>query len=342
MARSELELVFDRLGQGLVRVDEAHEVLSANAAARRHFHPTTIVVGQRLREPWPDVVLNEVVDRLLDRDVSTRVDRVPGIIVDAHGAKGRSYRVTGFPPSGDLPVLLHIDDRSQVLRRSQAEREFVANAAHELLTPLTGIVTAAFALEAGAKAVPGDRDRFIAHIATNADRLTRIARALLVLARAQSGQEPPRLESVRLRPLLEDAISATGDHHELGVSIDCPAALEVFVDRDLAEQAFATLVANAARHAANTEISVYAEALGAGEVGIQVADHGSGIMVGQLARMQDRFHSGAGRDGGGFGLGVSIATQAIELLGGTLSYESAPDMGTRALVRLPSVEVATA
>jgi signal transduction histidine kinase len=342
MARSELELVLDRLGQGLLRVDADHTVVSANAAARRHFHPTPIVVGQRLREPWPDVALNEVVDRLLDREVSMRADRVPGILVDAHGPKGGAYRVTGFPRSGDLPVLLHIDDRTQVLRRSQAEREFVANAAHELLTPLTGIVTAAFALEAGAKAVPGDRDRFIAHIATNADRLTRIARALLVLARAQSGQEPPRLESVRLRPLLEDAISASGDDHELGVSIDCPPTLEVFVDRDLAEQAFATLVANAARHAAHSEISVYAEALGAGEVGVQVADHGSGITVDQLSRIGDRFHSGAGRDGGGFGLGVSIATQAIELLGGSLNYESAPDVGTRAVVRLPSGEVATA
>jgi signal transduction histidine kinase len=342
MPPAELELLFDRLGQGLLRVDEAHAVLWANAAARRHFHPTPIVVGQRLPEPWPDVALNEVLDRLLDREVSMRADRVPGILVDANGPDGRAYRVTGFPPSSDLPVLLHVADRTQVLRRIRTEREFVANAAHELLTPLTGIVTAAFALEAGAKTVPGDRDRFIAHIATNADRLTRVARALLILARAQSGQEPPRLESVPLRPLLEDAISATGDDHELDVSIDCAPTLEVFVDRDLAEQAFATLVANAARHAAHSEISIYAEALGAGEVGIQVADHGSGIPLGQLSRIQDRFHSGAGRDGGGFGLGVSIATQAIELLGGTLNYESAPDAGTRALVRLPSAEVATA
>src|SRR5205085_2338664 len=91
-------------------------------------------------------------------------------------------------------------------RRATAQREFVSNAAHELLTPLTGIVGAAHVLESGGKIVPETRDRFIAHIARECDRLARIARALLVLARARSGEEPPRPEIVSLRPLIDDAL----------------------------------------------------------------------------------------------------------------------------------------
>jgi signal transduction histidine kinase len=236
--------------------------------------------------------------------------------------------------------LIHIEDRTAFERRSRAEREFVANAAHELITPLTGIITAAFALEAGAKDVPEDRDRFIAHIAAHADRLTRISRALLVLARAQSRQEPPRLESVPLRPLLEDAVAATDADHDSDVTLRCAPDLAVFVDRDVAEQAFTNLVANAARHARGGLIFVSADAVDTKEVGIDVVDTGAGIAAERLAHLGDRFYTAEGRDSGGFGLGVSIAAQAIEILGGTLTYASEPGEGTRARVRLRSGRLA--
>jgi two-component system, OmpR family, phosphate regulon sensor histidine kinase PhoR len=339
----DLELVLEGLGHGLVRVDADHRILSANHPAQRHFHPTRLAVGERLPEPWPDVVLNNVVDSLLHRQgLSHRPQRVPGVVMDGHGPNGDAYRVTGFAPSGDLPVLLHIEDRSQMERRNRSEREFVANAAHELLTPLTGIVTAAFALEAGAKTVPTERDRFIAHIAHEADRLTRISRALLVLARAQSGQEPPRPEAFALRPLLEDVIAATIADHDSEVALDCAPALTVFVDRDLAEQAFRNLVANAGHHGRGATIAVTAGPIEPGEVRVAVSDTGEGAATDQVAHFGTRFYSGGGRDGGGFGLGVSIAAQAIELIGGTLTYDSAPGEGTRATVHLPSGRLATA
>src|SRR5262249_61199927 len=102
-------------------------------------------------------------------------------------------------------------DVTEASRRGRAEREFISNASHELLTPLTGIVSAAHVLEAGGKEVPEDRDHFIAHIATECNRLSRIARSLLVLARAQSGEEPPRLEIVMLPPVLDEIVELGDD-----------------------------------------------------------------------------------------------------------------------------------
>jgi signal transduction histidine kinase len=331
----ELELVFERLGHGLVRIDRNLRVVSVNAAANRHFQPALLRLGDRVPEPWPDVSLSELVGRLFTRiDLSSGLRRTPAVVRDVHGVPDRTFRVTGFPPRDGGAALLHVEDRSPLERRSRAEREFVANAAHELLTPLTGIITAAFALEAGAKAVPEERDRFISHIAAQADRLTRTSRALLVVARAQSGQEPPRLESVPLRPLLEDVIAAADADHDSDVTLHCPTELQVFVDRDVAEQAFMNLVTNAARQGGSIAIS--ADEIDTREIGIDLVDTGGGISPERLAHVGDRFYTGGGRDSGGFGLGVSIAAQAIELLGGTLSYVSPPGEGTRARVRLRS------
>lgn len=332
----QLELIFEGLGQGLIRIDADLSVVSANRAAKRHLHPTKLAVGKRLPEPWPEVSLAELATRMIaGHDLSGRPRHGPAIIQDV-AVGDRTFRLTGFAPSPDSAALLHIEDRTTLDPRAQAEREFVANAAHELLTPLTGIVTSAFALDAGAKLVPEERDRFIAHIALHADRLTRVARALLVLARAQSGQEPPRLEPVPLRPLLEDAVAATDGDHDAAVTLHCPPRLRVFVDRDLAEQALMNLLVNAARHARGAHVTVSADEIGEREIGIDVTDGGGGIASEHLDHVTDRFYTAEGREGGGFGLGVSIAAQAIEVLGGTLTYVSAPGRGTRARVRLRS------
>ena len=80
------------------------------------------------------------------------------------------------------------------------EREFITNAAHELQSPLAAILSAVEVLQAGAKDKP-ERDRFIEHIERETLRLDRITRALLTLARAQSGVEHAETEHVRVLTL---------------------------------------------------------------------------------------------------------------------------------------------
>jgi two-component system, OmpR family, phosphate regulon sensor histidine kinase PhoR len=334
LTEDQLKGSVDRLPQGVIAVDPALKVVYANQASTLFAHPQPLRVGHELPELWRDFSLRAYARSLFSAAVAPRHE--------VRDQADHTYFVGGIPARSTGIAIVVVENVSGVVRNARAEREFVANAAHELLTPLTGIVTAAFALEAGAKLVAEDRDRFIDHIATEADRLTRIARALLVLARAQSGQEAPRLESVALRPLLEDAVAACDTDHDSAVMLTCPSRLAVFVDRDLAEQALANLLTNAGRHARGAEISVSADEIGEREVGIEVADAGAGLAPAQIDHLADRFYTSAGRDGGGFGLGVSIAAQAIELLGGTLTYVSAPGEGTRARVRFRSGSFANA
>jgi signal transduction histidine kinase len=311
-----------------VTIDPDLQVLYANVAARRLLHPVPLAVGELLPDVWESFSLRRFGAALFDPRAIPRTE-------DVHVEGQRMFSLIGIPARGGAATGFLIHDDSARDRRDRAQREFVANAAHELLTPLTGIAGAAHVLEAGAKDDPEIRDKFIDHIARECNRLARIARALLVLARANSGEEPPRPEVVVLRPLLEDAIDGAGGSDDL--DLHCPDSLTVFVDRDLAEQAFTNLIANAKRYTTNGDGAVSISTDEADRrVGVAIVDRGPGILPEQNTRIRRRFATGSGRDGVGFGLGVSIAVQSIHAIGGTLSFESDAGAGTRVRVELPA------
>lgn len=321
----QLRTLVERLPTAVVTVERDLTVTAANTTARRIFRPESLRRGRRLPPLWLDPAFAEFASGLFRSNSGTqrRVVRPD---------EDHAFVLVGVPPGSGTTALLLIEDTSLDDRREQAQQDFIANAAHELLTPLTGIVGAAHALEAGAKAEPELRDRFIAHITRECGRLARIARGLLVLARAQSGEEPPRPDTVELRSLLHDAAEGAGSTGD--VTVECATRLTAFVDRDLAEQAFTNFIANARRYSGGAPVLVKAFASGARRVGIEIADNGVGF-----APTGDgfgrRFASGAGRSQGGFGLGLSIATQAVELSGGTVAIRPRDEHGTLVCVELP-------
>jgi two-component system, OmpR family, sensor histidine kinase VicK len=321
----QLRMLVERLPNAVLSVDRDLSLVDANAIARRIFHPEQLRRGRRLPPLWLDPDFSDFVRSLFGKNLGP-------VRRETHPDGQHAFVVIGVPSARGSNALIVIQDVSWQDRRTRAQQEFIANAAHELLTPLTGIVGAAHALEAGAKGEPELRDRFIGHITRECDRLARIARGLLVLARAQSGEEPPRPEIVQLRSLLEDASEAAGSTGD--VEIRCSARLTAFVDRDLAEQAFTNLIANARRHSGAEAIVVEAFSSGERNVSVEIADAGRGFEGGG-ARLGRRFASGAGRDSGGFGLGLSIATQAVEISGGRVAIHPRAGHGTVVQVDLP-------
>jgi signal transduction histidine kinase len=212
-------------------------------------------------------------------------------------------------------------------------REFVRNAAHQLRTPLTGIATAVEVLQAGAKEDPAARDRFLGHIEVHSQRLIRIARGLLVLARAQSG-EPMRFEFVELRPLLEELAKQSQPQPGVELSIDCDAALAVLAERDLAHEVLAALIDNAVRHTRHGTIHLSAAAAN-GSVAISVTDTGGrGVLPEHRERIFEPFYRPE-TAGDGFGLGLAIAAQATKAMDGELTVEDA-EHGARFTIRLTS------
>ena len=225
--------------------------------------------------------------------------------------------------------------------RRRAAAEFIANAAHELRTPLAAIVSGVDVLEAGAKEHPAERDRFLTHIGREAGRLVRLTHALLLLARVQSGTEAARVEIVEVAPLLAAVAETIRPAPGVDVSVRCSAGTGALANRALLEQALTSVADNAARYTSGGIIEL-SGTRPSGRARIRVRDTGRGMTARELSRAGERFFRGGGSGAGGFGLGLSIARQAVEAMGGTLSIESERRVGTTVVIELPGAKVLSA
>jgi two-component system sensor histidine kinase VicK len=324
--RDRLESLVDRLNEGVLLIDSELNIEFANERARDLLGAGERLDGdgvlgparaRKLRELALDLFRVQLPSRVrLEDDESTLV-------------------VSGIPPAGDRDTaIIVVQDESQRERNERAQREFATNAAHELRTPLASIVTAVEMLQTGAKEDPESRDQFLEMIARESDRLTRLTRALLVLARAEAREEVPRLTTVRVAPLLEQVAGALPRRDGVRIGVDCPPSLAIAGDADLLEQALSSLGANAVRHTAAGSVTMSGRWQN-GSVVIEVADTGSGIPARDRSRIFDRFYRAGDRDdGSGFGLGLSIARESVRTLGGEVELHSEEAVGTTVRITL--------
>jgi two-component system sensor histidine kinase VicK len=327
--RDRLSRLLEQLHEGVLAVNRDLEVVVANPPAARALAEPHLRQGSALPEPWPDFSLRDFAERLFE----------PGAtIVEARvlSDPDHTYQVTGIPPGRDSETaVLVLADVSERERREQAERDFVTNAAHELRTPLQTILGAVEVLQAGAKERPVERERFLGHIEREATRLARLAKALLILARVQTGTEGLRVEPVALRPVIDEVVAGLQPPDEVEISVSCPRDVAVKGEPDLIEQALFNLAKNAVEHTKRGRIELRAKPLH-GTVAIEVSDTGPGIPFEKQERIFDRFYRGPSPHSDGFGLGLAIAYQAVRALGGVLDVKSSPGTGTTARIELPS------
>ncbi|MFL5821560.1 MAG: sensor histidine kinase [Solirubrobacteraceae bacterium] len=211
-----------------------------------------------------------------------------------------------------------LNDMLDRLRRSfQNERRFVADASHELRTPVAVIKTELDgALHTGGYG-PDVREALVAAI-DECDRLGQLAEDLLVLARAADGRLPVRPERLRMRSLLDsirDRFIDRAIEHRRRIRVDAPDDLTVAVDPLRMRQALGNLIDNALRHG-DGEIVLSARATGT-DVEIDVADQGPGFPPDLADQAFARFARGdPARTRGGAGLGMSIVRAIAEAHGG--------------------------
>jgi PAS domain S-box-containing protein len=233
-----------------------------------------------------------------------------------------------------IGALSLFQDVTEQERLERAGREFVTNAAHELQSPLAAIVSAIEVLQSGAKD-SDDRDVFLGHIERESARLARLARALLILARAQSGFEAARDELVPIQEVLTEAVARLRVVPGVEVEVDCGREVAVVTNRELLEQAVANLAENAAKNTSAGRI-ILGAAERDGGVEITVSDTGRGIAGAERSRVFDRFYRGPVDKEAGFGLGLAIVGAATDALGGEIELESSVGAGTVARVWLPN------
>jgi two-component system, OmpR family, sensor kinase len=222
------------------------------------------------------------------------------------------------------------------LRRSfERERRFVADASHELRTPVAVIKTE---LEGALRARGHDPRVRAALVAAveECDHLAQLAEDLLVLARSAEGELPVRVEEVVVGDLLEGVRERFADRaSERGRAIGVEAANGLFVEADplRLRQALGNLVDNALRHGAG-DIVLGARPGDGGGVELRVSDAGPGFPVELVDRAFERFARGdAARTRGGTGLGLSIVRAIAQAHGG--SAEIVPGSGAEVRIALP-------
>src|SRR5262249_19633858 len=168
------------------------------------------------------------------------------------------------------------------------------------------------------------------------DRLARLATSLLLLRRMQEGMDQPHLDLIPAKPLLEEVAAELDTHAGVAVHVNATPELAMLCDRDLLRQAIDNVASNAARHTREGEIVLAAREAG-GEPELEIRDTGTGMSAEDVSQAFVRFHRSQGS--GGMGLGLAIAKEAVEALGGRIELESTLDAGTRVRMRLPSARL---
>jgi two-component system sensor histidine kinase MprB len=217
----------------------------------------------------------------------------------------------------------------------RAQRQLVADASHELRTPVTSLRTNIEVLLAGGQLPDEDRRRLLADVVEQSEELSALVNDLIELAR---GDEPSgAAEDVRLDRIVEESV-ARARRNAPAIRFDArlaPVIVEGVGER--LARAVNNLLDNAARHSppgGTVEVTVDAD-------GVRVRDHGDGVDPADLPYVFDRFFRGAHTRGSqGSGLGLAIVRQVTEQHGGSATAANAIDGGAVFTLHLPTTPAA--
>ena len=327
--RDEMGALIDTMAEGVVALTDDARVLRANRAAHvllelppdmPPFAPVgTLVRHEELRELMEESVVHPLQTREIQ--VRDRVLLVASRRLDLGGA------VTTFL------------DVTETRRLERVRRDFVANASHELKTPLTSIRGFAETLLEG-DPPPPLKEQFLRAIRDNTLRLQRLVEDLLDLSRLESGGWSAAREEVSVAEVAEEAwIQYEERAEERGVEFEVEGDVVALADARGLVQIFRNLMENSLRHTeegGHLYLVITTPAPGIAEVAF--ADDGEGIPSRALPRIFERFYradSSRARDIGGTGLGLAIVRHLVEAMGGEVWAESELGKGTTIRFTLP-------
>jgi len=252
----------------------------------------------------------------------------------ARGDYSRRVTATSRDEVGELARAFN-SMAAELAEVDRMRRDLVANASHELRTPI-GALRAS--LENAVDGVePVDAPAMLAQV----ERLGRLVEQLLDLSKLESGAAPldrERFPATRLVGRIVEEWRPRAEGREVRLESSVEAALVVDGDLERLHQVLANLVANAIRHAPPGSAVLVSAAGRNGSARLEGSDEGLGIPAAEAERVFERFYRSdqarAARDGGS-GLGLAIARWIVDLHGGTIRAEQADPQGCRMVVELP-------
>jgi two-component system, OmpR family, phosphate regulon sensor histidine kinase PhoR len=329
--------ILDALDDGVLLLDGAGRLLVANPAARSWFGlPDALRPGL----PAKRVLGVPQVTALAEQVAATRAP-VAGsctlVFPEPRTLAMRAFPLVDRGPTGRIVVT--VADITQRHRLEVLRRDFVANASHELKTPVAAVRALAETLLTALPDDPEAGRRFAERIGREAERLEVLARDLLDLSRVERGTldvEP--VDLVGLAKEVADGYTDLAEERRVRLHTELQPQLSLRGDRAQLGLLVSNLLDNALRHTpAKGTVCVRLEAA-EGRAVIQVADTGEGIPAGELSRVFERFYrvdKARARQTGGTGLGLAIVRHVAEAHGGTVRVDSELGRGSSFTVSLP-------
>jgi two-component system, OmpR family, sensor kinase len=255
-----------------------------------------------------------------------------------HAASG--HRIAYDGPADELGSLADsLNAMLDRLERAFAEqRRFVADASHELRTPVAVIRGNVEILRCG-KLSSGDADETLEMIETESERMTRLLDELLSLARLEVCVR--EFQPLDVTTMLQEGAARARTLGDTEISVEGAPDLWVSGDPDLLDQALVNVLRNAVAHAGDSGHIVLAASATKSHVALTVTDDGPGIPQADLDRIFDRFYRARTprpHDSGGAGLGLAIVKRLVDLHEGTLQVANASPTGARFTITLPRIE----
>lgn len=347
---AELEGVLQGMPDAVLIVDRDGRVVLANSHARKLLPPgkpegkpvqQLLHRGARVYDASGRLVPPEeyAVARAL-RGLATPARRVEVHRPDGQILHLHTSGTPLFDDDGQVRLAVTVTrDVADLVRLERAREAFLAEAAHELKTPVTTVRGFIQLIRRRAGPLPPAIGKVLESLEHETLRMAGLVEDLIEVARLGEVQVPLHLEEVDLAALVRTVLARL-DVVSDGVPLvfDGPARCRIVGDPARLEQALINLVTNAVRYSpAKTPVLVTV----AGERGwarLEVRDTGIGIPPDELPRVFDRFFRGSRARGvslGGLGLGLYICRQIAERHGGRIEVESAVGAGTCFTVRLP-------
>jgi two-component system, OmpR family, phosphate regulon sensor histidine kinase PhoR len=334
----EISAILQGLPLPALVVDPDARITLANDAALALFGQSLIGRHHGISFRQPDFI--RAIEAALTGRGGSKVRMVSSAV-----AQDVIYQVSVSPlPSGALCVF---EDHSAFEQMGQMRRDFVANVSHELRTPLTALLGFIETLQGPARNDAAARERFLAIMAREAERMSRLVRDLLHLSRVEAEELRRPTEAVDLAALLRGVASGLRNVAEtarVGLVLEgCDAPLMLRADADQMTQVMNNLIENAIKYGspagAEVRVMLGKEIAPRGEqVVMRVIDQGEGIDSLHIPRLTERFYRVDGhrsREKGGTGLGLAIVKHIVNRHRGRLVIESEKGKGSQFSVLLP-------
>ncbi|MCC7273552.1 MAG: PAS domain-containing protein [Alphaproteobacteria bacterium] len=355
------EAILAALPDPLLLLDSRRRIVRANAAATALLGAP--LVGRDLAAALRHPLVLAAADAVLAGEPAREVEfalaapvtheLVARVLALAPGARG------GGRPDG-VSALVALHDVTAIKRAERMRADFVANASHELRTPLSTLVGFVETLQGPARDDEEARERFLAIMHEQAQRMARLVEDLLSLSRIEQEEHSAPTGRVDLGALARAAVEtmemkamARGGSIDLVVEPDLPAVLG---DGDQIAQVLQNLIDNASKYGrrgapVTVTVARASRPLPGPDrrprpaVAVAVADRGEGIAREHLTRLTERFYRvdpARSRALGGTGLGLAIVKHIVARHRGLLEIESAVGEGSTFTVSLPAAEPAAA